>query len=124
MTDRVCLVVVSHQQVGHGEQGRVHHASGQGEYNNTPSGEGLCNGVIFFILYFLLCSSQSQANHPARIDQLSPNIDWLGSELLDHLVQHEGVAGAREGVHGHAPAGKPHSLIVQLSTRTAFRILH
>ena len=74
-------------------------------------------------MYFLLCSSQGQANHPARKDQLPPNIDWLGSELLDHLVQHEGVAGAGEGVHGHTPAGKSYSLIVQLSTRAAFRVL-
>ena len=79
--------------------------------------------VYVSYVYFLLGSSQGQANHPARIDELSPNIDWLGSELLDHLVQHEGVAGAGEGVHGHTPAGKSYSLIVQLSTRAAFRIL-
>ena len=64
--------------------------------------------------------NESQTDHTQTVDQLAPDVDGLGPEPGHHLVQQEGVAGAGEAVHGHAPAGEPHSVIIQLSSRASF----
>ncbi len=44
-------------------------------------------------------------------------------EPPDECLDDEGVAGAGEGVHGHAPAPELHALVVQLATLRVQRSL-
>ena len=63
--------------------------------------------------------NESQTDHTQTVDQLSPDVDGLGPEPGHHLVQEEGVEGAGEAVHAHAPAGEPHALVIRPPPGTA-----
>ena len=50
----------------------------------------------------------------------APHARILHKEL-ENVAYEEGVAGAGEGVHGHAPAAELNSLVVQLPGSAVFR---
>ena len=98
-------VQCSYQEVGHGEEGGVHDPRCPGEDQDRPLGAGEC-----------------EADHAGGVDQLAADVDGLGAEPGHHLVQEEGVAGAGEAVHGHAPACEPHPLVIQHPPRAPLRL--
>ena len=55
-------MVVSDQQVGHREQGRVHHPGRPREEQDAPLGLG-----------------QGHEDHSDAVDQLAADVDWPGS---------------------------------------------
>ena len=99
------FVVVGDDDVWHGEEGGVHDPCCPGEDQDRPLGAG-----------------EGEADHARGVDQLAADVDWLGAEPGHHLVQQEGVAGAGEAVHGHAPAREPHPLVIQHPARAALRL--
>ena len=100
--DGVGLVVVGHQEVGHGEEGGVHHPGAAGEDEDGPLGPG-----------------EGETDHPQGVNELPAHVHRLGPEPGHHLVQEEGVEGAGEAVHAHAPAGEPHALVIRPPPGTA-----
>ena len=92
---RVCLVVVSDNDVWHGEEGRVHDACWPREDQNTPFGSG-----------------EGHKDHAHAIHQLATYIDGFGPKFLDQLLHAEGIDGARHGVASHPPAPEADALVV------------
>lgn len=88
-------MVISDQQIRHREQRRVHHSRRPAKHQNTQ-----------------LISGHRHKRHSNGVKAQPAHIDFLRPVLLDETLNHQGVAGTGEGVHGHAPTAEPHALLI------------
>lgn len=88
-------MIVRHQQIRHREQRRVHNASRPTEYNHTDSGPGQCH-----------------QRHAGAVKQQTTHINGSRPESGDQSLDHQRIAGARQRVHGHAPAAESDAFLV------------